>query len=363
LSVAILKADKALAWANFLLKNYKTKVLMNTFQHNNILETEQGGSLQGFTLAYHTFGKLNAQKDNVVWICHALTANSNPVEWWPGLVGEGFYFNPNEHFIVCANVLGSCYGSTGPLSVNSETQQPYYLYFPELTIRDMVQALILLRKELGLHKIKYLIGGSLGGQQAMEWAIAENNLVENLILLATNAHHSPWGVAFNETQRMALAADATWGEKTPNAAQNGLKAARALALLSYRNYHTYLATQSDDEAQNLGFQRAISYQQYQGEKLMKRFNAYSYYYLSKAMDSHHVGRNRGGVAKALATIQAKTLVIGISSDILFPVEEQKTLALHISGATYAEIESLYGHDGFLIETQKITEILTKTFDL
>lgn len=333
----------------------------NKFSYNQNVELEQGKSLPCFSLTYHTFGKLNKSKDNVVWICHALTANSDPTDWWFGLVGDGFYFNPKEYFIICVNILGSCYGSTNPLSLNPKTESAYYLDFPEFTIRDIVSTLNLLKSELAIDKIKYLVGGSMGGQQALEWAFLLNKKVENLILLATNAKHSPWGVAFNESQRMAIEADSSWGEKREDAAIEGMKAARAIALLSYRNFDTYEKTQEDNESQNLGIQKACSYQQYQGEKLAKRFNAYSYYYLSKAMDSHNIGRNRGGAEKALEGIKAKTLVIGIATDILFPVCEQKYLAGKIPDARYAEIKSLYGHDGFLIETEKITQEIEKRF--
>lgn len=335
--------------------------MQKTFNYNQKLELEQGEELPCFTLAYHTFGKLNKDKSNVVWICHALTANSNPLEWWPGLVGENCYFNPEKHFIVCANMLSSCYGSTGPLSDNPDKNKPYYLDFPPITIRDIVQSLDLLRKDLGIESIQYLVGGSMGGQQAMEWAYLLGEKVKNLVLLATNARHSSWGIAFNESQRMAIAADNTWGENRADAAQNGLKAARAIALLSYRNYDTYCKSQVDVEGENLGALRATTYQQYQGEKLAKRFNAYSYWYLSKAMDSHNIGRKRGGVENALKHITAKTLVIGILTDLLFPVCEQKFLAGKIPDARYAEIKSLYGHDGFLLEFEKITKELIQRF--
>ena len=334
----------------------------NKFSHHKVFELEQGEELPCFDLTYHTFGKLNKEKDNVVWICHALTANSDPTDWWKGLVGEKDYFNPDKYFIVCANILGSCYGSTQPLSINPHTSQPYYLDFPTITIRDIVQSLELLRQHLEIEKIQFLIGGSMGGQQAMEWAFLLKDKVKNLILLATNAKHSPWGVAFNESQRMAIEADSTWGEQNEKAGLNGMKVARSIALISYRNFETYGKTQNDSESENLGLQKASSYQRYQGEKLAKRFNAYAYYFLSKAMDSHHIGRGRGGAEKALQQISAKTLVIGITTDLLFPVCEQKYLAGKIPNARYAEIKSLYGHDGFLIETEKITQEIIKRFE-
>ncbi len=314
---------------------------------------ECGATLPEVHLAYTTAGTLNAAGDNVIWICHALTANANPFEWWPGLVGPGLLFNSKVHFIVCANMLGSHYGSTGPLSVNPATGEPYFQDFPLVTVRDMARSLDLLRQELGVHQIHTCIGGSMGGQQALEWAILQPDLIENLVLIATNAQHSAWGIAFNEAQRMAIQVDPTWKERRPDAGINGMKAARAAALLSYRNYETYLKTQTSGEADKLDDYPASSYQQYQGEKLARRFNAFSYWLLSKAMDSHHVGRGRGGVIAALKGVTSRTLVLGITTDVLFPVDEQRLLAAYIPDAHYEELESLYGHDGFLIECDQI----------
>lgn len=331
------------------------------FTYNKPFKLEQGGELPCFNLTYHTFGNFNPKTNNVVWICHALTANSNPVEWWPCLVGDGFFFNPDEHFIICVNMPGSCYGSVGPLSINPQTNAPYYLTFPEITIRDMVNMYDLLRQHLQIEKIQYLVGGSMGGQQAMEFAYLLGSAVSRLVLLATNAFHSPWGVAFNESQRMAICADVTWGEPIANAAQKGLEAARAIALLSYRNYETYAVTQIDIEKENIGLLKASTYQNYQGQKLVKRFNAYSYWYLTKAMDSHNIGRGRGGANYALKQILAQTIVIGIHSDWLFPLSEQKFIAANVPQGMFVGIPSLYGHDGFLIEAEKITAVLKTAF--
>ena len=336
--------------------SFYKRIVMPKFEYEEQFALESGEHLSGFTLEYTTLGELNNQANNVVWVCHALTANAEANDWWEGLIGAGKIFDPARHFIICANMLGSCYGSTQALSVNPDTEVPYYHDFPLLTNRDIVRAFDLLRIALNIDKIKLCIGGSLGGQQAMEWAIIQPNLIENLVLLATNAKHSPWGIAFNESQRMAIAADATWQENTPEAGLKGLKAARSIALLSYRNYNTYDATQTDNEQKLDGF-KAASYQQYQGEKLQKRFNAFAYWTLSKAMDNHDVGRERGGTQAALEGVKAKTLVIGVDTDMLFPTNEQQFIAQHIPNACYHEIQSLYGHDGFLIETKKITEIL------
>lgn len=327
------------------------------FQYNKVFEFESGQQLENLEISYTTYGRLNAQKDNVVWVCHALTANANVMEWWPGLFGENDYFNPLDHFIICANIIGSPYGTTNPLDINPKTKEPYYLSFPQFSTRDMVSAHQLLAEHLQIPKISILIGGSLGGQQALEWAVMEPDKIEKLIVLATNAQHSPWGIAFNESQRLAIKSDRTFFSNTPKGGLHGLKTARSIALLSYRAYETYGCTQLETEDSKTDDYRASSYQNYQGEKLIKRFNAYSYWYLTKAMDSHHLGRNRKGTKEALQSIQAKTLVIGVRSDILFPPEEQKYLADNIPSAKYEEIDSFYGHDGFLIETKAITLLI------
>lgn len=324
------------------------------YDHQKPFLLESGEDLPTFRLAYTTLGKLNPQKDNVVWVCHAFTGNANPSDWWDGLIGEGKTYNPENHFIICANILGSNYGSTSPLSINPKTNEPYYHDFPFLTIRDVVNALDLLRIHLKIQKIDTLLGGSLGGQQAVEWAILQPDVFKKMILFSTNAIHSPWGIALNESQRMAIIADPTWQEKSANAGMEGMKVARSIALLSYRNYETYNRTQTRDEGQ-IDYFRANTYQNYQGEKLGKRFNAFSYWILSKIFDTHDVGRNRGGIKDALAQIQAKTLVIGISTDILFPPTEQAFLAENIRSGKYILIESLYGHDGFLIEYEQMNK--------
>jgi homoserine O-acetyltransferase len=332
---------------------------MNTqiFKHTQPFELESGVMLRELEIGFHTYGRLNKAGDNVIWICHALTANSDVFDWWKGLVGEDYFFNPEEHFIVCANVLGSAYGTTNPLSTNPVTGHPYYLGFPQVTVRDMVKAHQLLAAHLQVKKIDVLIGGSLGGQQASEWGIIDPLFIKNLILIASNAKHSPWGIAFNESQRLSISADRTFYSNTPNGGSKGLKAARSIALLSYRSYKAYnISQQEDSDFQTDGY-KASSYQDYQGQKLVNRFNAYSYWYLGKAMDSHNVGRNRGGVEKALSLIKARTLVIGIKSDVLFPIEEQQYLFRHIPQSAFAEFESFYGHDGFLIETEALTNII------
>jgi homoserine O-acetyltransferase/O-succinyltransferase len=333
----------------------------STFYFNQPFPLELGGVLQGFQLRYTTLGVLNTARDNVVWVCHALTGSSDFTQWWGNLFSNNSPFDTTKHFIICANMLGSCYGSTGAFSINTETGKPYLHTFPALTNRDVVRAFDLLRKSLGINSVHTLIGGSLGGQQAIEWAIQEPDIFEHLIPIACNAHHSPWGIAFNESQRMAIQTDATWKDNDFLAGREGLKVARAIGMMSYRSYATYEQTQFEKSNETTDDFRASSYQQYQGKKLARRFNAFSYWTLSKMMDSHNVAREYKSQAQALERIKAKTLVIGIESDMLFPVQEQEELAVHIRSAEFQVIESLYGHDGFLVEDKQLKEVINNFY--
>lgn len=329
----------------------------HTFHHSSPFPLESGETLPALQLKFTTAGKLNEARSNVVWVCHALTGSADFTDWWSGLFGEDGPFPPSRYFIICANMPGGCYGSTGPLSLHPETGKPYYHDFPALTNRDVVTAFDLLRQELKIAKINTLIGGSLGGQQVLEWAILKPEIFQHIIPIACNAQHSPWGIAFNEAQRLAIEADATWKENDPRAGLDGLRAARAIGMLSYRQYEIYAKTQSEKNDETTDTFRASTYQRYQGEKLANRFNTFSYWLLTKMMDSHNVGRDRESKIKALASIRAKTLVIGIANDLLFPLTEQKFLAEHIPGARLEVIQSLYGHDGFLVEYEQLKQII------
>jgi homoserine O-acetyltransferase len=321
-------------------------------------ELELGESLNGIEICYHTYGNYDPNKNNVVWVCHALTANSDAQDWWSGLVGPGKLYDPAKYFIVCANYIGSCYGTTGPLSVNSDTGKPYYRTFPKVTVRDMVKAHNILRSHLGIEHIHTVLGGSIGGFQALEWSIINPDLFSNMILIGTNEKTTPWVIALNESQRMAILADKSYFKDTPNGGLEGLRTARSIALLSYRNYDIYNITQQDEGNEIISNFNACSYQQYQGTKLSNRFNAYSYLILTHSVDTHNVARGRASISSALSSIKAKTLCIGISSDILFPSAEQRNLAELIPNSEFIEINSRYGHDGFLIENEKLTDIIT-----
>ena len=331
------------------------------YRHNAPFKLESGEVLPSLEIAYDTFGELNEAKDNVIWVCHALTANSDVADWWPHTVEQGKFLDPERYFIVCANFLGSHYGTTSPLTEIPATGKKWYYDFPRITVRDMVACHQLLAKELGIERVKLLIGSSIGGFQCMEWAIMEPEFMENLALIATTTYSEPWAAAFNESQRMAIRLDPSWGEERDDAGLDGMAVARSIALISYRGGAAYNATQQElSNPLEASFdRRAHSYQQYQGEKLRRRFNALSYYRLSEAVDSHNIARGRGTIAEALSRIKARTLVVAISSDILFPVEAHTPLREHIADVEYHLIESEFGHDGFLVEHEKLNSIIQK----
>ncbi len=331
---------------------------MQIYHHTSPFALERGGLLRELRIAYHTYGELSPERDNVIWVCHALTANSDVADWWPHTVEEGRFLSPENHFIVCANILGSCYGSTGPLTPDPEGGEPLYDRFPKLTMRDLVRAHALLAEHLGIRRIKALIGSSVGGFQAVEWAVMEPERFERLVLIATAAKATPWQIAIDQTQRMAIFADGTYGEPRADAGRKGLAAARAIGLLTYRGPEGYNLTQQelDDRVRYSDF-RASTYQTYQGEKLCRRFDAYSYVTILDTFDTHDVGRGRGGVEAALATIQAKSLVVGITSDLIFTPKEMRCLAEQIPHSRYMELDSAFGHDGFLVEHEALNEML------
>ncbi|HPS98025.1 MAG TPA: alpha/beta fold hydrolase, partial [Bacteroidales bacterium] len=232
--------------------------------------TESGEVLTRLEIAYNTYGALNGEGNNVIWVCHALTANSDVESWWPGMAGEGLLFNISEYYVVCANILGSCYGTTGPADLNPETGVPWLKAFPQITIRDVVNVHEILRRHLGIKGIHTVIGSSIGGYQALEYAIMYPDLIRHLVFIASSVRQTPWAIAFNESQRLAMEADESFAAGDPQGGRKGMKAARAVALLSYRSSYAYNLTQQDDDERTDSF-RASSYQAYQGDKLVSRF--------------------------------------------------------------------------------------------
>lgn len=321
---------------------------------------EAGGRLDRVKVVYHTSP---VRRGRVIWICHALTANSDPLDWWPEMVGPGRFFDPERDFIVCVNMIASPYGSSGPASTDPATGRPFYFGFPAVTVRDIVTAMDAVRQHLDITRVDLLVGSSIGGFQAVEWAVARPALFDRAVFIATAPRVSPYLSAGVEAQRMALEADPSFRRcESLSGGAAGLRCARAQALISYRSFEGYGLTQAESDDDTLFAGRAASYEQYQGEKLLRRgFDAYSYYYLCNVVDSHNVGRGRGGVAAALGRIQADVTVASIDSDGLFPPSEMEAWAHLIPGAVYKRLYSSFGHDGFLLETKQLKEILKPTY--
>ncbi len=324
---------------------------------------EQGGVIEKPVIAYNTYGKLNENKDNVIFICHALTANSDADDWWHGLFGKGDIFDWDKHFIVCVNNLGSPYGTSSPKHIDPATNEIYGLDFPFYTIRDTARLHLKLLEHFKIDKIKLLIGGSCGGNIAQEIAFSLKDKIDNLVLLCCSSREAPWVIAIHEAQRLVLEADDTLSHKTEDAGAKALRACRGTALPYYRTQKSFNIRQNEIDLNIIDNFRASSYINYQGEKFVKRFNAPCYYTLLNALDTHNIGRNRNSIEDALAQISANTVIIGFESDLLIPVKEQQFLAKHIPNADYFEIKSIYGHDAFLIEHEHIRKAIRTKINL
>lgn len=321
--------------------------------------TESGFRFDEPEVAYKTWGSLNEEKNNVILICHALTGHAAADEWFPGIFGEGRVCDSEKNFIICINVPGSPYGSVGPWSVNPETGKPYRNSFPEITVRDMVRFQQLFLDQLGITGIELVLGGSLGGMQALEFAVMDER-IETAALIAMGKSHSPWAIGISHAQRRAIFADPKWnnGNYDKNdGPDQGLAAARMMAMITYRAPADYEKKFSRELQDNSDQFQVESYLDYQGKKLANRFDAHSYIILTEAMDSHDVSRGRGTFEEVLGRVQIPVKVIGIDSDHLYPIHEQKELAKLLSNAEYKEIKSSYGHDAFLIEFEQINDII------
>ena len=326
------------------------------FRDNHPFKLELRGTLDnGITIAYHTYGELNSKKDNVIWVCHALTANSNVADWWDGLFGEGKLFDPTKYFIVCANVLGSCYGSTGPRSIDPAEGEPYGMTWPIITVRDWVRAHDKLRIYLEIEEISLCIGGSCGGHQVLEFAYLIPDRIKHMGLLVTSARETAWVIAGHEAQRLAMQADPTLEGNDDHSGDDGMRAARGMALLGYRTIESYIESQTDG-AEIINDHLASTYIRHQGEKLVRRFYPHCYWNLTKTLDTHHLGRGRGNIPDVLRSLKMKATIIGIDSDHLIPVPQQQYLAAHLPNSTLHVLHSKWGHDGFLLETEQILDI-------
>lgn len=316
-------------------------------------ECELGGTLDTVDVRFVTYGALAPARDNVVWVFHPLTCNADALQWWPGIVGAGRALDPRRDYIVCANTIGSCYGSTGPTTTPPCSDRSYGKRFPVLTMRDVVQVHEQLRQMLGIHRIQLGIGASYGGQQLMEWLSVRPDLFRAACIVGATHRQSPWAVAFHESQRMALETDPTFGQAVQQAGAAGLAAARSIAILSYRTPTAYNLRQAelcDDVADNF---RASSYQRHIGARFTERFDAGAYWHLTKIMDSHNVARGRSSASEALGRVTARTLFIGLKGDLLFPPESIRESAALVKGAQYTEIQCDYGHDSILTHAAEI----------
>ncbi|MDX1591136.1 MAG: homoserine O-acetyltransferase [Balneolaceae bacterium] len=322
--------------------------------------TESGHRFEKAEAAYKTWGRLNEKADNAVVICHALTGHAAADEWFPGLIGPGCAADPDEDFIICINVPGSCYGSLGPWSINPKTGKPYRGDFPEITIRDMVQFQIQLLDQLGIHGIKRVIGGSLGGMQALEFCIMDPERVHSAVLMAMGKAHTPWAIGISHAQRAAITGDADWKGgfyEKDEGPSGGIAAARMMAMITYRTPEDYNRKFGRKLQNEDGQFQVESYLNYQGEKLAKRFDALSYVILTFAMDTHDVSRGRGSFEDVLGNVNIPIQLIGVDSDHLYPIAEQKELASLLPNGRFAEIHSDFGHDAFLIEWEQMNRVI------
>lgn len=327
-------------------------------------ELDAGGHFDTINLVYYTSDHEYRKGEKVVWVCHALTGNADPSDWWADMVGPGKLIDTDNMFVVCVSMLGSPYGECNPATVNPDTGKPYLLDFPMVTVRDMVNCNIFVRKALGIERVDMLMGPSIGGFQAVEWAIIEPDVIDKAAFIATATRVPPTVTAYNESQRMALLADPTFKEaKSIAGGREGLKCARSIALISYRSALGYNMTQYETDDDVIFADRAASYQRYQGEKLVNRqYDAYGYWFLSYSLDSMNPGRGRGGLAKALSLIKADCTLISITTDMVFPPYLMREGAEMIKKSKYYEIESAFGHDGFFIEKDALSEILKPLLD-
>jgi homoserine O-acetyltransferase len=347
---------------------------------------ERGGPLPAVTIAYETWGELNADASNAVLVLHALTGDSHltgppgpghpTAGWWSGLVGEGKVLDPAEWFVVAPNMLGGCQGSTGPASLALDGRA-WGPRFPYLTIRDQVEAQRLFSDALGVARWAAVIGGSMGGMQALEWAVTHPDRVERVAVLAAPPISSADQIALNSVQNEAIRTDPAfaggdyYGAADGAGPHRGLALARRMALLNYRsptelNDRFERSWQSGLSPLGGGGVFAVeSYLGFHGNKFTRRFDANSYLVLTDAMNSHDVGRDRGGVVSALGRTTARALVLGIDSDRLFPVAGQEIIARHLPGNIDGDLpvvlESPFGHDAFLIEDALVSEQLRRLF--
>jgi len=357
-----------------------------TFAQDEPMPLDSGETLGPITLAYETYGTLNAARSNAILICHALSGDAHAaglspdgkIGWWDDCIGPGKAFDTNKYFVVCSNVIGGCQGSTGPSSINPRTGKPYALGFPVITIADMVRAQRHLIDYLGIEKLLAVAGGSMGGMQVLQWTVSYPERVRAALPLATTARHSPMLIAFSEVGRQAIFADPNW--RDGNYYDDGARPNTGLALARMIGHITYLSEESMHQKfgrrlqgrENYGYDFCTefaveSYLHYKGNRFTERFDANSYLYITKAMDYFDLANGHGSLTQAFARSAAiMYLVVSFTSDWLYPSYHSKELvsALTAIGAdvTYCNLQSTWGHDAFLLEVETMTRLIADFLD-
>lgn len=322
---------------------------------------ESGAALDEVTVAYRTWGDPANAARHAILICHALTGSADVDAWWPGIIGVEGAFDPRRDYIICSNILGGCYGTTGPLAPHPGSRERYRATFPRVTVRDMVNVQRLLLDYLGVDRLALVTGPSLGGMQALEWALMYPERVRSIAPIGVGGRHSAWCIAMSEAQRAAIYADPHWqggnysDDKPP---EQGLAAARMMAICSYRSWHSFDERFGRTKRVDGDFE-VQSYLRYQGEKINRRFDANSYVRLTQAMNDHDIARGRGEYHDVIRAITQRALVVSVRSDLLYPPHEQQMLVCHLPHVTYEILDSGDGHDGFLIDSTQLGRIIAE----
>ena len=320
---------------------------------------ECGEVLEVVEIAYRTWGSIENAADRTILICHALTGSADVEAWWPGIIGAGKVFDPRHDFVVCANILGSCYGTTGPANLKPCGTERYRADFPRISVRDMVELQRELLDALGVDRIELVTGPSLGGMQALEWAATYPERVGSVVPIGVGGRHSAWCIGVSEAQRAAIKADPKFREgyySDDEPPADGLAAARMMAVCTYRSWDSFDERFGRETREEGGYQ-VQSYLRHQGRKINDRFDANTYITLTHAMHTHDLARGRGDYFEVLAAIEQPALVVSASTDTWYPPQEQQALAEHLACGVYKTLESAHGHDGFLIETEQLGQLI------
>ena len=321
------------------------------------LRLESGELLHDVPVAYQTWGRLNSTADNVIVVGHSLTSDTNAAAWWRGCVGSGKALDTDQYFVVCANVIGSPFGTLAPSTIDPNSGQPYGLALPQVTIRDTANLHKALLDTWGVNSIAFTIGGSMGGMLALEWTFFGSDYVKGVVPIGVGGRHSAWCIAWGESQRQAIYADPLWqdGHYDPsNPPANGLAAARMMAMVSYRSFSSF-GDRFARSHMDSGEFSVESWLRHHGDKIVERFDPACYVYLTRLMDTHDIGRGRGDYETVLASITQPALVVGMETDVLYLLEESQELANHMPNARLHVMDGPHGHDTFLIDLAKLNE--------